>query len=160
MCIAQELDIANLKNHMQRQPLARLLENLHCPQLFLAQRRNQPLVAEASQRLDIVRIPLAVKPSFAAVLQIHNRLTDPLLLALRHLALAVKVPDGLGEELGHIRVLEQAGCLTSEKAGRVRTCHLSPEPVDLAGGWIAEQRSVWTARTDRLERFLLAEDER
>lgn len=105
MCIAQELDIANLKNHMQCQPLACLLENLHCPQLLLAQCRNQPLVAKASQRLDIVRIPLAVKPPLAAVLQIHNRLTDPLLLALRHLALAVKVPDGLGEELGHVRVL-------------------------------------------------------
>lgn len=62
--------------------------------------------------------------------------------------------------LGHIRVLEQAGCLTSEKVGRVRTCHLTPAPVDLAGSWITEQRTLWTARTDRLERFLLDEDQR
>lgn len=102
--VAQELDIANLKNHVQRQPLARLLKNLHSPQLLLAERRNQALVREAGEGLDVVGIPLAVQSALAAVLNIHNRLTDPLLLALGDLALAVKVPDGLGQELGDVGV--------------------------------------------------------
>jgi hypothetical protein len=33
-----------------------------------------------------------------------------------------------------------------------------PDPLERAQGWLAEQRAVWEARTDRLERFLLEED--
>ena len=105
MRVAQELDIAHLQNHMQRQPLARLLEDLHSPQLLLAERGDQALITEPREGLDIVRVPLAVQPALAAVLNVHNRLADPLLLALAHLALAIKVPDGLGQELSHIGVL-------------------------------------------------------
>lgn len=60
--------------------------------------------------------------------------------------------------LRHITLLEQAGCVATAKSGRVRTCRLLPDPLENAQGWLAEQRAVWEARTDRLERFLLEED--
>jgi DNA-binding transcriptional ArsR family regulator len=60
--------------------------------------------------------------------------------------------------LRHITLLENAGCVATEKSGRIRTCRLMPDPLERAQGWLAEQRAVWEARTDRLERFLLEED--
>lgn len=60
--------------------------------------------------------------------------------------------------LRHITLLEQAGCVATEKSGRVRTCRLVPDPLENAQSWLAEQRAVWEGRTDRLERFLLEED--
>ncbi|TCK22381.1 ArsR/SmtB family transcription factor [Pseudonocardia endophytica] len=60
--------------------------------------------------------------------------------------------------LRHVTLLEDAGCVATEKTGRVRTCRLLPAPLERAQGWLGEQRAVWEARTDRLERFLREED--
>ena len=73
-------------------------------------------------------------------------------------ALAAPFDMALPSFLRHIQVLERAGTVRTEKAGRVRTCHLTPAPLDVAGGWLADQAAVWTARTDRLERFVLEDD--
>lgn len=105
MRITQELDIANLQNHMQRQTLARLLQHRQRMPLRLAQPRNDALVAKPRQALDKVRIPLAVHTSLAPRLEEEHTRLDPLLLALAHLALAIKVPHRTGQQLGHIRVL-------------------------------------------------------
>ncbi|RUU05097.1 ArsR family transcriptional regulator, partial [Mesorhizobium sp. USDA-HM6] len=43
----------------------------------------------------------------------------------------------------HLKVLEACGLVQSEKAGRVRTYSLSPEPLKLAENWLAEQRALW-----------------
>ena len=40
----------------------------------------------------------------------------------------------------HLSVLERAGLVTSTKAGRVRTYELVPAALDVADGWLAEQR--------------------
>jgi DNA-binding transcriptional ArsR family regulator len=50
----------------------------------------------------------------------------------------------------HLQVLEASGLVRSEKAGRVRTCRLAPEALSLAEGWIAERRTTWERRFDRL----------
>jgi DNA-binding transcriptional ArsR family regulator len=72
--------------------------------------------------------------------------------------LAATTDMALPSFLRHIQVLERAGCVSTAKTGRVRTCRLTPDPLDLAGDWLADQRAVWTARTDRLERFLREDD--
>jgi DNA-binding transcriptional ArsR family regulator len=54
----------------------------------------------------------------------------------------------------HLQLLEASGLVTSEKKGRVRTCRIEPAPLAAAQGWIAEQRALWEARTDRLEDYL------
>jgi len=71
---------------------------------------------------------------------------------------------GLPTFLKHLRVLEQGGWIRSEKRGRVRTCHVRPERLHAAERWLAEQRAIWDARTDRLadyvETHLAAENRR
>jgi DNA-binding transcriptional ArsR family regulator len=50
----------------------------------------------------------------------------------------------------HLGVLIDAGIVTSEKVGRVRTCHLRPEVLRRAENWLVAQRSIWEVRFDRL----------
>jgi DNA-binding transcriptional ArsR family regulator len=56
----------------------------------------------------------------------------------------------------HIRLLEGSGLIRTRKQGRVRTCAIEPAPFAAAESWLATQRGVWEARTDRLERFVTA----
>ena len=54
----------------------------------------------------------------------------------------------------HVRVLEQAGLVTTEKVGRVRVCRLGPRRLDDETTWIAMYRRMLEARLDRLGDFL------
>jgi DNA-binding transcriptional ArsR family regulator len=54
----------------------------------------------------------------------------------------------------HIRLLEDSGWILSRKEGRVRTCGLDKKSLAAAEAWLSAQRSVWEARTDRLEKLL------
>ena len=54
----------------------------------------------------------------------------------------------------HVRTLETSGLIRTTKVGRVRTCALEPDRLALVEDWLAEQRRIWEARTDRLERFV------
>ncbi|MCW2830812.1 MAG: transcriptional regulator [Aeromicrobium sp.] len=50
----------------------------------------------------------------------------------------------------HLKVLEEAGVVTSEKVGRVRTYQLVPDGLTSAGDWITRQRLPAERRLDRL----------
>jgi len=54
----------------------------------------------------------------------------------------------------HIHVLEACGLIRTSKAGRVRTCTLERERLEVIDHWLSEQRAVWEGRTDRLDRFV------
>lgn len=54
----------------------------------------------------------------------------------------------------HLKVLETAGLVTSTKTGRVRTYQLAPAALQVADGWLAEQRRLWERRLDQLDDFL------
>jgi DNA-binding transcriptional ArsR family regulator len=54
----------------------------------------------------------------------------------------------------HVRVLEDARLVTTEKVGRVRTCRLGPRRLDDLQAWIAEYQRMVEGRYDRLEEFL------
>lgn len=56
--------------------------------------------------------------------------------------------------LQHLKVLEGCGLVRSQKAGRVRTYQLSPQPLKAAERWIAEQRALWERRLDQLDQYL------
>jgi DNA-binding transcriptional ArsR family regulator len=56
----------------------------------------------------------------------------------------------------HIRVLENSGWIRTRKVGRVRICTIEDEPLVAIEAWLAEQRDIWEARTDRLEAFVTA----
>ena len=51
----------------------------------------------------------------------------------------------------HLKVLEDTGIVRSIKKGRVRTCHIEPEPLIAAQGWLAWQKEIWENRLDGLE---------
>jgi DNA-binding transcriptional ArsR family regulator len=54
----------------------------------------------------------------------------------------------------HVRVLEDAGLVTTEKIGRVRHCRLGPPRRGEVTQWIAPYQSMLEARYDRLGAFL------
>jgi DNA-binding transcriptional ArsR family regulator len=53
--------------------------------------------------------------------------------------------------LKHVRVLEAANLITTEKTGRTRECRLGPGDMDVATTWIEHYREMWERRFDRLE---------
>lgn len=56
--------------------------------------------------------------------------------------------------LKHLRVLEDAGLVSSEKTGRVRTVTLVPSRLNDVADWFAWHRREWDARFDRLGALL------
>jgi DNA-binding transcriptional ArsR family regulator len=68
--------------------------------------------------------------------------------------LARPVGISLPGVLKHVRILEEANLVTTEKKGRVRECRLGPERMDDATRWIERQRRQWERRLDRLETVL------
>jgi DNA-binding transcriptional ArsR family regulator len=54
----------------------------------------------------------------------------------------------------HVGVLEQAGLVTTEKVGRVRTCKLGPRRLEEETAWIEGYRRLWDARFDELDKVV------
>jgi len=54
----------------------------------------------------------------------------------------------------HVGVLEQAGLVTTEKVGRVRTCTLGPRRLDEETAWIENHRQLWASRFDELDKVV------
>jgi DNA-binding transcriptional ArsR family regulator len=54
----------------------------------------------------------------------------------------------------HVGVLEQAGLVTTEKVGRVRTCRLGRRRLEEEAAWIESYRRLWEARFDALEQMV------
>jgi DNA-binding transcriptional ArsR family regulator len=54
----------------------------------------------------------------------------------------------------HVRVLEQAELVTTEKVGRVRTCKLGPRRLVEETAWIERYRQLWDARLDELDKVV------
>ena len=51
----------------------------------------------------------------------------------------------------HVGVLEQAGLVTTEKVGRVRTCKLGSRRLEEEAAWIERYGRLWEARFDALD---------
>lgn len=54
----------------------------------------------------------------------------------------------------HLRVLETAGLITKQKAGRVVKCRLNADPLKEASDWVGHYRCFWEGQFDRLEQYL------
>lgn len=65
------------------------------------------------------------------------------------------LPMALPTLLKHIRVLEECGLVATKKVGRERICEMRPEALRATDAWLAQQRSVWEARLDRMEAYVL-----
>ena len=65
-------------------------------------------------------------------------------------ALAAPLHITLAAVVQHLQVLEDCNLVRTEKLGRVRTCSIDPAGLATAGKWIADRRSIWDRRLDRL----------
>ena len=54
----------------------------------------------------------------------------------------------------HVSVLEQAGLVTTEKVGRVRTCKLGKRRLEEEAAWIERYRQLWEARFSELDTII------
>jgi len=54
----------------------------------------------------------------------------------------------------HVRVLEDAGLVTTEKIGRVRSCKLGPRRLEQETAWMTKYHQMLEARMDSLGEFL------
>ena len=54
----------------------------------------------------------------------------------------------------HVGVLEEAGLVTTEKVGRVRTCKLGPRRLEEETAWLERYRQLWDARFDELDKVV------
>ncbi|MCA8097765.1 ArsR/SmtB family transcription factor [Burkholderia contaminans] len=69
-------------------------------------------------------------------------------------ALAEPFDMALPSFMKHVAVLERSGLVQTRKAGRSRTCTLVGSRLTEAEAWLAEQRALWEARSDRLVEFV------
>ena len=60
----------------------------------------------------------------------------------------------LSGALKHIRILEDAGLLRSEKRGRVVWCRLSPEPLKRVADWVSRYEAFWDEQLESLDAHL------
>ena len=54
----------------------------------------------------------------------------------------------------HVGVLEQAGLVTTEKVGRVRTCKLGLRGLEQEAAWIERYRQLWAVRFNELDKLV------
>ena len=69
-------------------------------------------------------------------------------------ALAEKFHMTLTGMKKHVGVLEQAGLVTTQKAGRVRTCKLGLRRLQEEAAWIERYRQLWGTRFDELDKVV------
>jgi DNA-binding transcriptional ArsR family regulator len=68
--------------------------------------------------------------------------------------LAVKFRMSLTGMKKHVVVLEQAGLVTTEKVGRVRSCKLGLRRLEEESAWIERYRQLWDARFEELDKVI------
>lgn len=54
----------------------------------------------------------------------------------------------------HLAVLQTSGLVRTEKLGRVRTCRIEAQGLNLAEQWINARRAEWERHFDRLGEYL------
>ena len=98
-----------------------------------------------------------------AIDRLFHALGDPTRRAiLGRLSLGPQSVSGLAGPLSitvtavaqHLQVLEQSRLVHTEKLGRVRTCRIEMIGFDAVEQWIAEHRTLWKERFDRLGEVL------
>lgn len=74
--------------------------------------------------------------------------------------LAAPFDMALPSFMKHIHYLENAGWIRTHKSGRVRTCTLERTSFAVIESWLHEQQRIWEDRTDRLENFVMSQQEK
>lgn len=70
--------------------------------------------------------------------------------------LAAPFDMALPSFMQHLKVLEEAGLITTRKEGRVRKCRLQADTLQSAESWLNAQRRMWSKRFDQLDSYLMS----
>ena len=54
----------------------------------------------------------------------------------------------------HLLVLERAGLVAAQRAGRTRVYRIRPEPLTRVAGWVEGYRALWLNNLENLKRYL------
>jgi DNA-binding transcriptional ArsR family regulator len=65
--------------------------------------------------------------------------------------LCAQLPMSRFGAMKHLRILEEAGLVTTRKVGREKLHYLDPAPIQDIAVWIEHYRRLWEERFDRLE---------
>ncbi len=68
--------------------------------------------------------------------------------------LAAHLPMSRFGAMKHLRILEEAGLVTTRKIGREKLHYLTPLPMQDVADWVERYRRFWDERMDRLEDYL------
>jgi DNA-binding transcriptional ArsR family regulator len=68
--------------------------------------------------------------------------------------LAEPLDMSLSGVVQHLAVLEASGLVRTAKTGRVRTCQIEPKALRTVEQWVADRRTQWERRLDRLGDYL------
>ena len=119
----------------------------------MANSSGQNFSAPASRaRIDRIFHALG-DPTRRAILE---RLSDNPVTAS---GLAAPLKITLPAVVQHLQLLEASGLVGTEKIGRVRTCRIAPDGLASAEQWLADRRSLWERRLDRLGDLLAEPDD-
>jgi DNA-binding transcriptional ArsR family regulator len=100
--------------------------------------------------------------------QVFHALADPTRLGMverlsRGPASVTELAEPLGMALPsvmkHLGVLERGRVVRSTKVGRVRTYRIDQRALQAIDRWVAQRRSAWNDRFDRLDHLLAEEDD-
>jgi DNA-binding transcriptional ArsR family regulator len=69
-------------------------------------------------------------------------------------ALAEPLAMSLPAVMQHLKVLEDAGVIATEKTGRVRSCRIELKALREAERWLSGQRTQWERQLDQLDDYL------
>lgn len=144
------MDIAELKNHVQADFHASVLQDLEGIELLRGQGGDLARVREALERLDEVGVCFGEDARVVARLEVEKGHTDVLLLAEGGLALAVEVPDWLCEGLGDVGALALDGVPDVLGGGEVgfaafESAGYAKEADDVAVVDVEELAVVWVS---------------
>jgi len=106
-----------------------------------------------SQRATIDRVFHALgDPTRRAIIE---KLTEgPVSVSM----LAKPLDITLAAVVQHLQILEKSGLVYTRKVGRIRTCRIEPKGLSVAEQWIADRRSLWERRFNRLGDLLAEPD--
>jgi DNA-binding transcriptional ArsR family regulator len=101
-------------------------------------------------------LPVVLDRTFSALADSHRRqILDRLGEGPVSISeLAAPLGMSLPGVLKHVRALEAASLVETQKRGRTRWCRLKARPLDGAAEWIEERRALWNRRLDRFERHV------
>jgi DNA-binding transcriptional ArsR family regulator len=105
------------------------------------------MVEHSSERLDAIFNALADSTRRAMLARLS---AEPQTVT----ALAEPFDMSLAAASKHIRVLERAGLISRQVAGRVHTCSLDARALRAADDWLRTYERFWSERLDALERAL------